>query len=151
MMTDKFFYVTYIRTTPEKVWEALTMPEFTRRYWFGMHQESDWKQGSSWKLVSSDGGMMDAGAVLEIDPPRRLVLRWHNEFRPELKEEGDTRCTFIVEQEGELVRLTVMHEAERAPKSIEAVSGGWPRVLSSLKSLLETGQGLPRTKPMPKA
>jgi uncharacterized protein YndB with AHSA1/START domain len=149
-MTDKFFYVTYIRTTQEKVWEALTKPEFTRQYWFGMHQESEWTKGASWNLVFSDGRIADAGAVLEIDPPRRLVLRWHNEFKPELKTEGDTRCTFVIEQEGELVKLTVTHEAENASRTIEAVSGGWPRVLSSLKSLLETGAGLPRTDAPPK-
>jgi uncharacterized protein YndB with AHSA1/START domain len=149
-MTDKFVYVTYIRTTPEKVWEALTKPEFTRQYWFGMHQESTWTKGATWNLVFSDGRIADAGAVLEVDPPNRLVLRWHNEFRPELKDEGDTRCTFVIEQEGELVKLMVTHEAERAPKTIEAVSGGWPRVLSSLKSLLETGAGLPRTDAPPK-
>jgi uncharacterized protein YndB with AHSA1/START domain len=144
-MTDKFFYVTYIRTTREKVWQALTTPEFTRQFWFGMHQECDWKKGSTWKLIFSDGNMADAGEVLEVDPPQRLVLRWHHEFRPELKEEGDTHCTFSIEQEGELVKLTVVHEAERAPRTIEAVSGGWPKVLSSLKSLLETGEGLPRS------
>jgi uncharacterized protein YndB with AHSA1/START domain len=144
-MTNKFFYVTYIRATPEKVWEAITMPEFTRQYWFGMHQECDWKEGSAWKLVFADGRVADIGAVLEIEPPKRLVLRWHHELRPEMKHEGDTQCTFTIEQEGELVKLTVSHEAERAPKTIEAVSGGWPLVLSSLKSLLETGKGLPRT------
>ena len=149
-MTDKFVYVTYIRTTAEKVWEALTKPEFTRQYWFGMHQQSEWTKGAAWNLIFSDGRIADAGAVLEVDPPKRLVLRWHNEFRPELNAEGDTRCTFVIEQEGELVKLTVTHEAERAPKTIEAVSGGWPRVLSSLKSLLETGAGLPRADTPPK-
>jgi uncharacterized protein YndB with AHSA1/START domain len=88
--------------------------------------------------------------VLESDPPRRLVLKWRNEFRPELKADGYTLCTFEVEPEGEMVRLTVTHEAERPHKLIEAVSQGWPRVLSSLKSLLETGRGLPRIEAPPR-
>ncbi|MGD0191750.1 MAG: SRPBCC family protein [Rhizomicrobium sp.] len=149
-MTSKFMYVTYIRTTPEKLWHALTTPDFTRKFWFGMHQECDWKQGSSWMLIFADGKMADAGEVLEVDPPRRLVLRWHNEFRPELKDEGDTRCTFSIEPDGDVVKLTISHEAERAPRTIDAVSGGWPKVLSSLKSLLETGEGLPRSVSPPK-
>jgi uncharacterized protein YndB with AHSA1/START domain len=150
MPDQTFVYVTYIRTTPEKLWEALTQPEFTRRYWFGIHQETNWTAGSSWKLVYADGRVTDTGEVAEIDPPRRLVLKWRNEFRPELKAEGYTRCTFEIEQEGEVVKLTITHEADQAPKTIEAVSKGWPRVLSSLKSLLETGEGLPRTDQPPR-
>src|ERR1700733_1675674 len=109
-MSSNFVYVTYIRTTPEKVWEAITNPDFNRKFWFGMHQESERKKGAEWKLVFSDGRVTDVGAVLESEPPKRLVLRWHNEFRPELKAEGDTRCSFVIEQEGEVVRLTVRHE-----------------------------------------
>lgn len=89
------------------MWEALTQPEFIRQYWFGYHQETDWKVGSSWKLVSADGRVADTGEVLEIDPPRRLVLKWRNEFRPEVKAEGYTRCTFEIEREGALVKLTI--------------------------------------------
>jgi uncharacterized protein YndB with AHSA1/START domain len=150
-MTDQtFIYVTYIRTSPERLWDALTQPEFTRQYWFGSHQETNWTVGSSWKLVFADGRVADTGEVLEIDPPRRLVLKWRNEFRPEVKAEGYTRCTFEIEPEGEMVKLTVTHEADRPHKLIDAVSIGWPRVLSSLKSLLETGQGLPRTDNLPR-
>jgi len=143
-MSSKFVYVTYIRTTPEKLWEALTKPEFTRSYWYGMRQDCDWQAGSPWQLVFSDNSVADAGKVLEIDRPRRLVLAWHNEFRPELKTEGDSRATFELEPNGDTVKLTVTHEMDRdGSKLIEAVSGGWPLVLSSLKSLLETGKGLP--------
>lgn len=149
MPDTRFVYVTYIRTSPERLWDALTQPDFTRRYWFGMHQESDWKQGSSWQLIFGDGRVADTGEVVEIDPPRRLVLKWRNEFRPEVKADGHTRCTFTIEPEGEIVKLTITHEADRPHKLIEAVSGGWPRVLSSLKSLLETGEGLPRTHKPP--
>jgi uncharacterized protein YndB with AHSA1/START domain len=145
MRKAEFVYVTYIRTSPEKLWDALTRSEFTKQYWFGTHQESDWKQGSSWKLIFSDGRVADSGEVLEIDRPRLLVLKWRNEFKPEVKAEGYTRCTFKIEHEGETVKLTITHEADRPHKLIEAVSNGWPQVLSSLKSLLETGAGLPRT------
>jgi uncharacterized protein YndB with AHSA1/START domain len=144
MAKTEFIYVTYIRTTPEKLWQALTQEEFTKQFWSGFRQETDWKQGSSWKLVFPDGRVADSGKVLEVDPPQRLVLEWRNEFRPELKADGHTRCTFAIERDGELVKLTVTHEAERPHKLIEAVSQGWPHVLSSLKSLLETGRGLPR-------
>jgi len=143
MPKTEFVYVTYIRTTPEKLWEALTDEEFTKQYW--AVSISDWKKGSPWKLVLTDGRLADAGEVLEVDPPRRLVLKWQNEFRPELKADGYTRCTFQLEREGEMVKLTITHEAERPHKLIDAVSAGWPRVLSSLKSLLETGKALPRS------
>ena len=89
-----FVYVTYIRTTAERLWTALTDPTEMREYWFGMHQDCDFKPGSPWRLVFSDGRVADAGKVLEADPPRRLVLEWQNEFRPELKAEGPARCTY---------------------------------------------------------
>jgi uncharacterized protein YndB with AHSA1/START domain len=142
-MSDKFLYVTYIRTTPAKLWEALTSPEFTRVYWFGVTAESDWKPGSPWRLVLSDGRVADIGEVVEVDAPRRLVLKWRNEFMPELKAEGYSRATFTLEPDGDVVKLTVTHEIDRTgSKFIAAVSGGWPKILSSLKSLLETGAAL---------
>jgi uncharacterized protein YndB with AHSA1/START domain len=141
----KFVYVTYIRTTPDKLWEALTTPEFTKQYWFGCSQECDWKVGDEWKLMFGDGRVADTGEVLEIDPPRRLVLSWRNEFRPELKAEGYSRATFDIAFAGDMVKLTVTHEIDKeGSKFIEAVSGGWPSILSSLKSLLETGKALER-------
>lgn len=149
MAENRFLYVTYIRTTPEKLWKALTNPEFTRKYWFGTHQESEWKKGASWKLVFADGRVADQGEVLEIDPPRLLVLRWRHLLMPELRDEGETRCRFEIEAEGELVKLTVLHDADGPNEVIDAVSSGWPRILSSLKSMLETGQGLPRTDRLP--
>ena len=143
-MTDAagttFVYVTFIRTTPEQLWAALTSPDFMKKFWFGMHHETDWKAGSSWRLVFPDGRIADAGEIVEIDPPRRLVLKWRNEFRPELKSEGYSRCTVELEPLAGAVKLTITHVMDRAEsKFIEAVSGGWPRILSNLKSLLETG------------
>src|ERR1700761_5790234 len=151
MSTDCFVYVTYIRTTPELLWQALTSPKFTRKYWFGAWQECAWTTGSPWKLMLPDGRLADAGEVVEIDPPRRLVLKWRHELMPELRQEGFSRATFQLEHLDEVVKLTVTHEMEM-PKSrlISAVSSGWPAILSSLKSLLETGQALERTADLPK-
>ena len=93
----KFVYVTYIRTTPEKLWAALTDPQTIKKYWFGITAESDWKPGSSWRLVFEDGRVADAGEILEAVPGKRLVIRWRNEFKPELKAEGYSRCTMEIE------------------------------------------------------
>jgi uncharacterized protein YndB with AHSA1/START domain len=143
MADDKsnFVYVTYIKTTPEELWTALTTSEFMKQYWFGMNIETDWKAGSPWKLIFPDGRIADTGEIVEIDRPRRIVLKWRNEFRPELTAEGDARCSIELERQDSAVKLTISHTIERAhSKLIEAVSGGWPRILSNLKSLLETGQ-----------
>jgi uncharacterized protein YndB with AHSA1/START domain len=138
---SRYVYVTFIRTTPEALWIALTSAEFTRRYWFGMHQECDWKPGSSWRLVFADGRVGDSGEILECDRPRRLVIKWRNEFRPELREEGHAVCAMDLEPVDGAVKLTITHTMDRPDsKLIEAVSGGWPRILSNLKSLIETGE-----------
>jgi uncharacterized protein YndB with AHSA1/START domain len=150
MPSSRFVYVTYIRTTPEKLWQALIEPEFTSRYWAETWQESEWKPGASWRLMIPDGRIGDSGEVLEIEPPRRLVLSWRNEFRPELRAEGYSRLTIEIEKQGESVKLTVIHEIEKpGSKFIEAVSGGWPMILASLKSLLETGEPLEETRRWP--
>ena len=140
MAKSTFVYVSYIRTTPEKLWSALTDPEFMKQYWFGTHCESQWTAGSPWKMVHPDGRITDAGEIVEAEPPRRLVIRWQNQFKPELKAEGASQCTMELEPSGTAVKLTLTHTIERDPsKLIEAVSGGWPKVISNLKSLLESG------------
>ena len=140
MARSTFVYATYIRTTPEKLWSALTDADFIEQYWFGMHCECEWTAGSSWKLVSGDGVLFDAGEIVEADPPRRLVIRWQHQNRPELKAEGPSLCTIELEPTGTAVKLTITHTIEReGSKLIEAVSGGWPKILSNLKSLLESG------------
>jgi uncharacterized protein YndB with AHSA1/START domain len=150
MKKDQFVYVTYIRTTPEKLWKALIEPEFTRQFWCDTTQESEWKPGASWKILMPDGRVADSGEVVEIEPHRRLVLKWRNEFRPELKAEGYSRLTYQLEKEGKSVKLTVIHEMEKeGSKFIEAVSRGWPHILASLKSLLETGESLEETREWP--
>jgi uncharacterized protein YndB with AHSA1/START domain len=139
MARSTFIYVTYIRTTPEKLWSALTDAEYMKQYWFGTHCESQWTAGSSWKMVSG-GQVTDAGEIVEAEPPRRLVIRWQHRKRPELEAEGVSLCTMELEPIGTAVRLCITHTIEREPsKFIVAVSGGWPKILSNLKSLLETG------------
>lgn len=140
---SRFIYVTFIRTTPEKLWEALTTPEFNRIYWFDMWQDSDWTPGASWQLVFPDGRIADQGTIIASEKPKRIVIDWRNEWKPELKAEGVSRATFEIEPAGDTVKLTVTHEIDiDGAKLIEAVSGGWPLILSGLKSWLETGQKL---------
>jgi uncharacterized protein YndB with AHSA1/START domain len=145
---SQFVYVTFIRATPAKLWEALTQPQFIRQYWFATNIECDWKQGSPWKMASPDGTLTDTGEIVEIDPPRRMVIRWRHEWMPELKAEGASRCTIELEPVDRAVKLTITHEIERSEsKLITAVSGGWPVILSNLKSLLETGEIAVTTHP----
>ncbi|MDR3633203.1 MAG: SRPBCC family protein [Isosphaeraceae bacterium] len=150
MADSRFVYVTYIRTTPEKLWQALIDPEFTRQYWYEVWQDCEWTPGASWKLMIPDGRVGDSGEVLEIEPGRRFVLSWRKEFKPELREEGDSRMTCELEKLGESVKLTIIHEIEKpGSKLIEGVSNGWPHILASLKSLLETGESLVETRRWP--
>jgi uncharacterized protein YndB with AHSA1/START domain len=136
----RFVYVTYIRTTPERLWSALISPDFARQYWMGARPEAEWKAGGSWKLVFPDGRIADSGEIVAFEPEKRVAIKWRNEFDPELKAEGWSLCTMQIEPKGEAVKLTVTHAMEREDsKFIGAVSGGWPQILSNLKSLLETG------------
>jgi len=140
MARSTFVYVTYIRTTPDALWSALTDAEFMKQYWFGNHCESQWTVGSSWKNVYPDGRVTDIGEIVEAEPSRRLVIRWRHHDKPELAAEGDSFCTMELEPSGTAVKLSIIHTIERdSSKLIEAVSGGWPKVLSNLKSLLESG------------
>lgn len=151
MAESRFVYVTYIRTTPEKLWQALIDAEFTRQYWLGMWHESDWEQGKPWRIMIPDGRIGHSGKIVEIDPGRKLVLEWRNEFQPELQAEGYTRAIFQIEPQGEAVKLSIVHESdEPGSKMIETISSGWPRILASLKSLLETGEPLDITSRWPR-
>jgi uncharacterized protein YndB with AHSA1/START domain len=141
MARSTFVYVTYIRTTPERLWSALTDDlDFMKQYWFGVRCESQWTTGSAWKMVSPAGVILDAGEIVEADPPRRLLIRWQHQNNPDLKDEGESLCTLELEPSGTAVKLSITHTIEReASKLITAVSGGWPKIISNLKSLLETG------------
>jgi uncharacterized protein YndB with AHSA1/START domain len=151
MAESQFVYVIYIRTTPEKLWQALIEPEFTRQFWAETWQESEWKPGASWRIMIPDGRVADTGEIVEFEPYRRIVLTWRNEFKPELRAEGHSRLTYELEPQQDSVKLTVLHEIDKTgSKFIQAVSQGWPPILSSLKSLLETGEALEVTRRWPK-
>jgi uncharacterized protein YndB with AHSA1/START domain len=134
-----FVYVSYIRTTPEKLWQALTTSEIIQQYRFGMRVDSEWQAGSTWRMYA-DGRLMDSGEILESMSPQRLVLSWLCEWNPEFSAEGTSRCVFEIEPVRGSSKLTLTHSIERPDSSfIGAVSEGWPMVISNLKSLLETG------------
>lgn len=140
MARSKFVYVSYIRTEPEKLWHALTTPEVIEQYRFGMSVESEWQIGSTWRMFA-EGSLMDSGEILESVSQKRLVMSWLSEWKPEFKAEGNSRCVFEIEPTGTSTKLTLTHSMERLDsKFIEAVSDGWPMVISNLKSLLETGE-----------
>jgi uncharacterized protein YndB with AHSA1/START domain len=142
MSKPEFVYVTYIETTAEKLWQALTDGDFTERYWFGMRLRSDWKPGSTFEMVRGDGSVSDAGKVVECDPPRRLAYTF---VKPsdEYKDDVPALATFTLQPYGKLVKLTLTHEGfAKGSKFFKGISGGWPAILSNLKSLLETGRTL---------
>jgi uncharacterized protein YndB with AHSA1/START domain len=147
MSKPNFVYVTYIETTAEKLWHALTDGEFTERYWFGHRVTSDWKVGSPFRFVNQ-GKTTIEGEVLASDPPRRLAYSWNNR-KDAAKGEGTSRVTFDLEPRGKVVKLTVTHD-ELEDKTLRDISGGWPMVIASLKSLLETGRELPADLPSQK-
>jgi len=140
MKKPKLVYTTYIRSTPKKTWDAIIKPEFTRQYWGGMANVSDWKKGSKWQHVAEDDNdPWILGEVTESTPPKRLVLTWADPDN--LKDKS--RVTFEIEAIEDMVCLTVTHDNFKAgSKMVSKVSGGWPKVLSSLKTFLETGKGL---------
>jgi uncharacterized protein YndB with AHSA1/START domain len=145
---SSFVYVTIIRTSPEKLWEALTDPWFIRQYWYGVNVECTWRKGASWRMAFPDRRLADAGEILEIDRPRRIVIRWQNEWNPEMKAEGPSRCTIDLEPLDGAVKLTITHDIDRPEsKFLTAVSNGWPYTLSNLKSLLETGEAATKSHP----
>ncbi len=142
---SKFVYVTFICTTQQKLWDALTKPEFQKIYW-GVVQDSTFQKGASWKMTGADSGtLFDAGEIIESDAPRKLVIKWINQWKPELTAEGPSRCTYELAEDKGIVKLTVTHESEvENSQLIVAVSGGWPKILSNLKTWLETGEALPK-------
>ena len=148
MSGPTFVYVTYIATTPQKLWQALTDKAFTRQYWSGIGIESDWTPGAALTFHSGSGDVMNTGEVLEAEPYRRLSYTWRVEFDEVFRREKPSRVTFELEPVGAEVKLTLTHdEFEPGSKVHAAVCNGWPAVLSSLKSLLETGRALPMTSP----
>jgi uncharacterized protein YndB with AHSA1/START domain len=140
---NTFVYVSYIAASPETVWKGLLDGEFTRQYW-GYENASDWTPGSSWEHRKADGDHHVAilGEVLEAHPPHRLVITWANPS-DRARKDRHSRVTFEIEPVAEMVRLTVTHDELEAGSEMErGIIQGWPRVVSSLKSLLETGRPL---------
>ena len=144
MNEPEIVYVSYIATTPETLWNALTETAFTKQYWFGRRVESDWRTGSPIRFWYDQGHGLDiTGEILESSPPRRLSYTWRLEYSPEFRREGFSRVTFELAPRGRLVRLTVTHDQLGTNDQInEGLRKGWPAIVSSLKSLLETGEPL---------
>ena len=143
MNKSTFVYVIYVASTPEKVWQGLLDPEFTRQYW-GHENVSDWKPGSKWEHIrANDERTVElVGKVIEVSPPTRLVITWANASQAS-DPSAASRVTFEIEEYEAMVRLTVTHDELVAGSGMaNGIKKGWPVVLASLKSLLETGQGL---------
>jgi|SRR5688572_25630340 uncharacterized protein YndB with AHSA1/START domain len=142
-----FVYVTYIAATPEQVWDALTNGDFTRRYWGGLRIQSDWNVGSPVTHVTQNGEVGLEGEILESDPPRVLAYTFHMLVGAEKRAEQPSRVRFDIEPVGAMVKLTLTHD-RFGPDSatLEDTRHGWPAIMCSLKSLVETGVPLPFTR-----
>jgi uncharacterized protein YndB with AHSA1/START domain len=143
MTRTEYVYVTYIAATPQRIWDAIVQPEFTRQYW--AHENlSDWRPGSAWKHRDPEtGDIRIVGKIVEATPPTRLVLTWAYP-KDENNAAEHSRVTFELEPIDSMVRLTVTHdELELGSNMEQGIKQGWPRVLSSLKTFLETGKPLP--------
>ena len=139
MNKPELVYKMYIRSTPQKTWDAITKPEFTRQYWGGMANVSDWKEGSEWQHVTETNEAWVTGVVSESIAPSRLVLTWAD---PDDLQDV-SRVTYEIEPLEDMICLTVTNDNFKADSEMAGkVSSGWPSVLSSLKSFLETGKGL---------
>ena len=137
-------YAIYIASTPQKVWQALTSAEFSRKYFFGNAVEVDLRVGGAYIVRTPDGALHISGEVIECDPPRQLTITWNVNWPALVEKLGVTLVTYEIERAGDAVRLTLT-EAHDRPIGDDILSGGrqgWPAILSSLKSLLETGEAL---------
>jgi uncharacterized protein YndB with AHSA1/START domain len=144
MAESRFLYVTFIRATPERIFAALTDPEQNTKFWHGYRQKSSWKIGGDYAIVSGDGEAWDTGKVLVCEAPKRLSVSWIHQKDQAMKAEGESVATFELEPvNANVTKVTLTHVIGVSPsKFIEAVSSGWPSILASLKSLLETGEAL---------
>ncbi len=147
MSKPEFIYVTYVETTPEKLWQALTDGDFTERYWFAHRVASDWNVGSSYQFTL-EGEKRLEGKVLISDPPRRLSYSW-NGCAEEFRRERTSRVTFDLEPRGKVVKLTLTHDnLDEAGVTFRGIAEGWPMVLAGLKSVLESGTILDIPRPV---
>ena len=144
MSKPEFVYVTYIRTTPEKLWQALTSAEFSKQYFFGNSVEIEQRIGGAFIMRTPDGALHISGEVVECEPPRKLTFTFNVNWPALIEKLGPTLVSYDIEPAGDAVRLT-MTESHDRPLSDDILSGGrqgWPAILSSLKSVLETGKPL---------
>jgi uncharacterized protein YndB with AHSA1/START domain len=153
MENNEFVYATYIRTTPEKLWEALTNGDFSQKYWFGFRIELELKAGGAVRILPPKGKEAHgdhAGKVLVCEPGRKLVYTWNQADKPEIaqKRNGPSRVTYEITPMGANVKFRIVHEnllpedVEKDPSQFRGINNGWPAVISSLKSLLETGEAI---------
>jgi uncharacterized protein YndB with AHSA1/START domain len=146
-MAETQVYELFIRTTPEKLWQALTDGEVTKKYLFAETLHSDWMRGSEWYSIGAQGSRDVEGTVVESDRPRRLVLTWRALYDESLKHEL-SRVTYLIEKRGEVCKLSVTHDLAEAPLTAKHVNAdGWQIILSGLKTLLETGEPMPMPQP----
>ncbi|HZW02534.1 MAG TPA: SRPBCC family protein [Anaerolineaceae bacterium] len=147
MNKPEFVCITYIATTPERLWQALTEGNFTRRYWYDRRIESDWQIGSPVRFFDgASDDLTDSGVVLECDPPRRLVYTFKNEFDPQKSDQAPSRVAFTLEPYDGVVKLTLVHDRLHDLPAVEHFREGWAPILSSLKTFLETGDPLPQLR-----
>jgi uncharacterized protein YndB with AHSA1/START domain len=143
-MAPKHVFEIYIRTSPEKLWAALTDGELTTKYFFGTRARSSWKPGAELSYTDAKGTLMVDGKVVEVDPPRRLVQTWRAAYSPETAKERPSRVTWTIEPLGPLCKLTVLHDDfDGETATWKSTGAGWPLVVSGLKTLLETGEPMP--------
>jgi Uncharacterized conserved protein len=141
MSTPEHVYEVHIQTTPDRLWQAITDPDFTRQYWYGALSISDWQVGSRWESRSPEGEVYLDGEILEIDPPRRLVHTFHVVHEPEAAAEAPSRIEWQITPIDDRCKLTVVHTG-RGPATMEYTSGGWETILGGMKELLETGEAV---------
>jgi len=141
MAGSRFDYVTYIRVSPDRLWQALTRADDIKAYFFGVTFDSQWEQGAAWRMYLADGTLCNSGEILEFTPPSTLVLSWRHDMSEERRREGPSRVSFTIEPVGEACRLTLSQVIDLEDSKVIA-SGAefWPQILSNLKSFLETGR-----------
>ena len=145
MSKPVFVYVTYNAASPERVWEALTKADDSERFWFGYRVTADGKPSARMTAIDPAGRQVHDDPIIESDPPRKLVYGWKSLYK-DLPDERASRVTFLLEPLKDQTRLTVTHDDfDEGSRMFEMISKGWPAVLSSLKSFLETGRGLAAT------
>jgi uncharacterized protein YndB with AHSA1/START domain len=147
MGKPEFIYVSYIATTPERLWSALTEGEFTKIYWYGRRIESDWTVGSPVRFFDGDSqDVTDSGVVLAYEPPRHLAYTFRTELGPAGQSTDYSRVSFTIEPDGDVVKLTLVHDELPDEETAAGFREGWSPILSSLKTYLETGKPLPRLR-----